>query len=321
MSKIQKSNDDLVGWLQFCDQPIFALWEIRRMSMDYKDRKGKLIHSSTSQDRYLEFIYSHTAGRAVMKLLAAPFVSKIVGQFLDTWPSTFLISSFVRKNHIRMSDYKRRKYRSYNEFFTRKIKPEKRPIDREPSHLISPCDGHATAYPIDLHTKICIKHTRYTISSMLQNEALAAEYAGGYAVIIRLTVDNYHRYCYVDNAIKGRNHFISGTLHTVNPAVLEHIRIYKENSRAYCCMDTENFGKVIQMEVGAMLVGKINNFHREAIVRRGQEKGCFEFGGSTIVLLLRRDEVALDEDILKNTSEGVETLVKMGESIGRAMFS
>ena len=86
-------------------------------------------------------------------------------------------------------------------------------------------------------------------------------------------------------------------------------------------IDTKNFGKVVQMEVGAMCVGRITNYHHKAIVRRGQEKGRFEFGGSTVVLLLRRDYVAVDDDILKNSAEGIETKVKLGERIGKALFS
>lgn len=289
--------------------------------MKYRDRQGNEITQDTSQDKFLAKVYQSLPGRALMKALSMPWISRVAGRFLDTWPSTFLISSFVKKNNIRMSDYVKRRYRSYNEFFTRKIKPEKRPIDREASHLIAPCDGKVMVYPISLKTKICMKQSYYTIGSMLQDETLAASFTGGYAIVLRLSVDNYHRYCYVDDARKGRNHFIRGSLHTVNPAVLEYIKIYKENSRSYCVLDTRNFGKMVQMEVGALMVGKINNYHREAMVKRGQEKGRFEFGGSTVVLLVQRDQVVIDDDILKNSSEGIETLVVMGESIGRAMFS
>lgn len=289
--------------------------------MDYMDREGNLIQNTTGQDKFLDTVYSNVCGRFVMKLLAVPAVSRAIGCFMDAWPSTFLIGRFIRKNHINMADYERRKYRSFNEFFTRKLKAGKRPVDMEPSHLIAPCDGMVTVYPIDLHTKIAIKHSYYTVASMLRNEQLAAEYVGGCCVVVRLAVDNYHRYAYVDTAAKGRNHFIPGVLHTVNPAVLEHVKIYKENARSYCVLDTKNFGKVIQMEVGAMCVGRIRNYHRKALVRRGQEKGRFEFGGSTVVLLFRRDEVAIDDDILKNSAKGLETKVSLGERIGRAMFS
>ena len=289
--------------------------------MDYRDRKGNDVSNKTGQDAYLEKLYGSVPGRFLMNVLAAPGVSKVVGRFMDSWLSTFMISSFIRKNHICLSEYERKKYRSFNEFFTRKIKAGKRPIDTEPSHLIAPCDGMITVYPIDLHTKMKIKNSTYTVASLLRNEKLASEYAGGYCVVIRLSVDNYHRYCYIDRAVKDRNHFIPGVLHTVNPAVLDHVMIYKENSREYCVMDTVNFGRVIQMEVGAMLVGRIRNNHNVAVVKRGQEKGRFDYGGSTVVLLFARDQVALDEDIMRNSSEGMETKICMGEKIGKAMFS
>lgn len=289
--------------------------------MDYIDREGNRIKNVTGQDKFLNVVYSNLWGRFLMKFLAVPVVSRSVGCFMDAWPSAFLIGRFIRKNHIRMSEYEPKKYRSFNDFFTRRLREGARPIDREPSHLIAPCDGAVMAYPIDLRTKIYIKHSVYTVASMLRNYELAAEYVGGYCIVLRLSVDNYHRYCYVDAGSKGRNHPIPGVLHTVNPAVLDHVKIYKENARSYCVIDTKNFGKIVQMEVGAMCVGRITNYHHKAMVRRGQEKGRFEYGGSTIVLFIRRDEVAIDSDILKNSANGIETKVKLGERIGKALFS
>lgn len=288
--------------------------------MKYKDRDGNSIISDTKQDKSLEYMYERAPFRLMLKLLSAPWVSDLCGKFMDSWMSTFMIDPFVKKNNIKMSDYERKQYRSYNEFFTRKVKPKARPINKEPQTLIAPCDGKVSAYPITLDAKFKIKDSTYTVESMLRNKELAKDYIGGTCVILRLTVDNYHRFCYVDDAVKERNNFIPGRLYTVNPIILDHVNIYKENSRSYCVLDTANFGKVIQMEVGALMVGKIHNYHRQAIVRRGQEKGRFEFGGSTVVLLLQRDMAAIDNDILINTKEGYETIVQMGEQIGKAMF-
>ena len=288
--------------------------------MNYKDRQGNAMEGGTKQDKTLEYLYSKALFRFALRVIATPAISKIAGKLLDTWPSSFLIDSFVKNNHIKLSDYEKRKYRSYNDFFTRKIKKSKRPIDMEPSTLIAPCDGKVSAFQINLNSKFKIKNSYYTVESMLRNSKLAQEFMGGTCVILRLTVDNYHRYSYVDDGYKERNHFIPGKLYTVNPIVLDHVNIFKENSRAYCVLNTKNFGKVIQMEVGALMVGKINNYHRQAVVSRGQEKGKFEFGGSTVVLLLKRDVAAIDEDILQNTKDGYETIVKMGEAIGKALY-
>lgn len=289
--------------------------------MNYKDREGNAMEGGTKQDKTLEYLYSKALFRYTLRLLASPTISKVAGKLLDTRLSTCLIPSFVKNNQIKLSDYEKKRYRSYNECFTRKIKKSKRPITMDPSTLIAPCDGKVSAYTINLNSKFKIKNSYYTVESMLRNQKLAQEYMGGTCVILRLSVDNYHRYCYVDDAYKERNHFIPGKLYTVNPVILDHVNIFKENARSYCVLNTKNFGKVIQMEVGALMVGKINNYHRQAIVARGQEKGKFEFGGSTVVLLLKRDVVAIDEDIMKNTKDGYETIIKMGEAIGKALYT
>ena len=73
-----------------------------------------------------------------------------------------------------------------------------------------------------------------------------------------------------------------------------------------------------QVEVGAMLVGRIVNYHGERAVKRGEEKGMFEFGGSTIVMLFEKDRIEIDSDILRNSANGDETIVKYGEKIGKS---
>lgn len=138
----------------------------------------------------------------------------------------------------------------------------------------------------------------------------------GYAVILRLTVDDYHRYCYIDNGTKSKNYFIKGKYHTVNPVANDYISIYKENAREFTMMKTEHFGHAVQMEVGALMVGRIVNHHEEGLMRRGMEKGYFEFGGSTIVLLFQGDKVAVDQCLLDRTQDGCETKIKQGQRLG-----
>ena len=129
-------------------------------------------------------------------------------------------------------------------------------------------------------------------------------------------MDDYHRYCYIDNGTKSVNTYIPGELHTVQPIALQNYNIYKRNCREYTILHTENFNDIIQIEVGALLVGKIVNHHGEYTFKKGQEKGMFEFGGSTIVLLVKNDIVDIDKEIFENTNQGLETIVKYGERIG-----
>lgn len=136
-------------------------------------------------------------------------------------------------------------------------------------------------------------------------------------MIFRLCVDDYHRYCYIDDGVKNEDIFIKGELHTVNPIALEKYNIYKRNCREYTMLHTENFGDVVQVEVGAMLVGRIKNRHWNThYFSKGEEKGMFEYGGSTVVLLFEKDTVEVDKDILANSAKGIETAVKYGEKIG-----
>ena len=147
---------------------------------------------------------------------------------------------------------------------------------------------------------------------------MARRYQGGYACIFRLTVDDYHRYCYVDNGRKSMNIRIPGVFHTVNPAANEVCPIYKENTREFSLLQSEHFKVVLMMEVGALLVGRITNYHEEETVKKGEEKGRFEFGGSTVILLFQKDAVKFDQRFLYNTENGYETIVKMGERLGEA---
>ena len=286
--------------------------------MKQKDRTGKLTDQPNGQDRMLKTLYGSVPGRAVLKLLVSPVVSKAAGAFLSSRLSVPLIKPFVRKNSIDLSQFDPGPYASYNEFFSRKIRPELRPVDMNPAHLISPCDSKLTVLPISPESRFMLKHTPYTVASLLKSEELAQKYAGGTAMIFRLTVDDYHRYCYMADGQKEENVKITGVLHTVNPIANDVYPIYKENSREYSILHTAHFGDVLMMEVGALLVGKIVNHHGAAQVQRGHEKGYFQFGGSTVVLLLEAGRAAVDEDILQNSAEGIETMVRMGEQIGRA---
>lgn len=289
--------------------------------MHCKDREGRIIHKDNGQDNFLKGLYGTVLGRKFLKILINPTISKLGGAALSTKLSSLLVKPFIKANNIDMSDYTERAYASFNDFFTRDLKPGKRFINRDKEVLISPSDGRVSVYEIDDNMTFNIKDSYYTIESLTHSKKAANYYKGGTCVIIRLCVDNYHRYCYIDNGYKTTNKFIEGVLHTVNPVACEYYDIYKENSRECSLLHTENFGKVMQIEVGALMVGKIVNYDQVACIHRGDEKGKFEFGGSTIVLLFKKDTVDIDDDLIENTKNGYETAVKMGERIGKQIFS
>lgn len=284
-----------------------------------KDRNGEIVVTNEKQNILLKKLYGTVCGRVILKALTAPAVSKAAGAFMDSRLSVPLIKRFIKSSGIDTSQYVMKKFRSYNEFFTRRVKRGMRPIDRMPSHFISPCDSKLTVYKIGKSSVFRIKGSRYRVSDLIQNDFLAKRYEGGYCMIFRLEVDDYHRYCYIDSGTKTENTFINGELHTVNPIALEHYNIYKRNCREYTVLHTENFGDVVQVEVGAMMAGRIVNRHGAAEVVRGEEKGKFEFGGSTIVLLVQEDMIRIDDDILRNSAENIETVVKYGEKVAASV--
>lgn len=284
--------------------------------MDYIDLDGTLIKSTTGQDRLLTFLYTNTIGRILLSLLVRREVSVISGKILDSRYSTVLIKSFIEKNNINMEDYESRKYNSFNDFFTRKIKPGSRPLCTDPDTLISPCDCKASVYAIGKGMTFSVKNTEYTLRSLLRSPRLAKRFENGYAYILRLTVDDYHRYVYAVSGKQSKNYHIDGTFHTVNPIANDSLPIYKENTREYTVIHSPDFGDVVQMEVGALMVGKITNHQHSTDVVRGKEKGFFEYGGSTIILLTN-NTIAPRVDLLQNTLNGYETRVLQGQNLGK----
>lgn len=287
------------------------------MAVTYITRDGMKIDGTTGQDHLLEVIYGHALTRMLLRPFLSPAVSDICGKFLSTRLSRRIIPSFVKKNHIDLGIYEKQEFDSYNAFFTRKIKAEQRPINEQKNILISPSDRKVTAYPITQKGRFWIKHTQYSAAQLLKDERLAERYMGGWIYVIRLTVDDYHRYCYVSDGYRSSGRRIEGVLHTVNPVANDCYPIYKMNTREYCLLKTRKLGTVLTMEVGALMVGKICNYVKQPCeVHRGEEKGRFEFGGSTIIVMTEPGKVIPDQDLRTNTIEYAETLVKMGEHIG-----
>ena len=284
--------------------------------MDYIDLQGKKVSNITNQDKLLSFLYTNIFGRMLLKPLIQPQVSKLAGRYLSSAHSRWLISKFIERNEINMDIYEECDYSSFNDFFTRKIKPDSRPVPEDLDVLISPCDCLATVYPIQENTTFSIKNTEYTLRSLLRSPRLAKRFRGGYAYILRLTVEDYHRYLYSVSGKQSKNYHIDGTFHTVNPIANDYLPIYKENTREYTVIHSKEFGDVLQMEVGALLVGKISNHKQSTVVTRGEEKGFFEYGGSTIVVLTQKGRVTPRSDLLTNSKNGYETKVLQAHPLG-----
>lgn len=286
--------------------------------MTWRDRNGGCVPGDAGQDRLLEWMYGTAFGRLLVRFMIRPGVSRAAGWLLDRRISALAVKPFIRRNRICMDDFEQRKFRSFNDFFTRRVLPGRRPVDTEPSHLIAPCDSKLSTYEILPDSRFRVKGTQYTLEGLLQSKPLAERFLGGTLLLFRLTVGDYHRYGYIDSGFIGDSTRIPGVFHTVNPAAASRCPIYRENTREYSLLESDHFGTVLQMEVGAAMVGRIVNNPGSRRVSRGAEKGRFEFGGSTVIVLLQKGRAIPDADLVRNTAEDAETVVHLGERIGVA---
>ncbi len=291
---------------------------MNKTDVEIKAKRQTEVIGATPDSRPLSFLYRNPIGRVFIRLVTSRLISKIGGWYLSTKWSCRHIGKFVSQNQIDLSQYEAVPYRCYNDFFVRQLLPGKRPVTMVSHALISPCDARLTVYPIQSEAVFQIKDRTYTIAELLQDKTAAEAYGGGDCLIFRLCVDDYHRYCYVDDGVFLEHKTIPGRLHTVRPIALERDNYFVENEREISVFQTAHFGKLTQIEIGAMMIGKICNHATDGEVMRGEEKGYFAFGGSTIVVLLEPGAAEIEEEILQNTAEQKETLVKYGEQIGNA---
>lgn len=284
--------------------------------MKYKNRQGNILEDDKIQESIVHFLYGTYPGDGLLKILTHKGVSKLAGTLLSTKMSTVLIPYFVRRNNIKVRDYEMSGHKSFNDFFARRLSAGARNVELNPDILISPADSKVMVYDCNEDSEFTIKGLKYNFEQLTQSKKLAEVFKGGRLLVFRLSVDDYHRYCYVDSGDKSQNYRIPGILHTVNPVACENTHVYRENERVISMLKSENFGLIMMMEVGAMMVGKIINYEGPTYVRKGKEKGRFEFGGSTIIIALRKGAAEIDHDILLNSQQGLETKVRYGEKIG-----
>lgn len=264
-------------------------------------------------DKILNFLYSTAVGRVLLKIFFCRSIySQINGAFMKSPLSIYKIRPFIKKYDIDLSRCERTDFKSFDDFFTRKCR-----LDTACSEdgLMSPCCGRLTVYSIDEKLALKIKGSVYTLTELTGERFDLSDYGGGICFLYRLAVEDCHRYVFVDDGKVVRSEEIRGVLHTVRP-VSEHFRVFSRNHRVCTLLRTKRFGDVIQIEVGALQVGKITN-HAVTTFSQLDEKGFFSFGGSTIIQLFKKSVIAVDEDIKMHSESGVEVLVKTGEKVAR----
>lgn len=299
------------------------------MDIQYVERKsGEIQTEKIYGRRTLAFLYGNSFPNQVfsffiLPLLAhIPWFSRFYGYLQKRAKSAKKIAPFIAAYHIDTSEFVETSFSSFNDFFIRKLKFEKRPIVSDPIAAL-PADGRYLVFPNLKKTEtFYIKGQRFDLGTFLADPVLTHRYAEGAMVIARLCPTDYHRFHFPCDGVPQKARLINGPLFSVNPIALrKNLSILWENKRMITEMETEQFGTIQYIEIGATCVGSIQQtYSPKSLAHKGDEKGYFEFGGSCLVLLFEKGAIIFDDDLVANSAKGLETRANFGESLGRASF-
>jgi len=282
---------------------------------------GEPFEEAILGEKWIRWAYQDAKSRFWERVLfRSTLVSKLLGMWYDCPCSKGKIDAAIEELGIDEAEFAEPKssYRSFNDFFIRKLKPEARPFSTEPEAIVCPADGRALVFPeLDEDTFVPVKGHPFTIRKMLPG--IAERFIGGALAVIRLCPADYHRYHFPCEGDIVESRDINGTLHSVNPiALAAGPDVFGENKRSYTLIDTEHVGTMCFVEIGAFGVGSIVNTRRSGRVDKMEEKGYFKFGGSTVVLAFEPGRISFSEDLTANSAAGRETLVKVGQPLAVA---
>ena len=285
----------------------------------YIDREsGEVKTEKVYGEKWLDWLYHNPVGEATLWTIAKrKIVTSLYGDQMEKPASADKIMPFVKEYDVDLSIAQKQNFTSFNDFFIRKLKPEARPIVADSLAVASPADGKILAYENIKNADFYIKGFRFNVNSFLNNPELAKKYEDGAMIVFRLAPPDYHRYHFpVSGTTASSNIKINGDYYSVNPLALrKKAEIFWLNKREYGVIKSPLFGDVVTVEVGATMVGSMIQTYSGTTVKKGQEKGYFKFGGSTVVLLFEKDQIKIDADLLTNTANSLETTIKMGEQI------
>jgi phosphatidylserine decarboxylase len=272
---------------------------------------------------FLRWVYGNPIGKLSLEgLVKRALFSKWYGSRMDAPRSGSRVLPFIRKYALEAGEFAEapESYRTFNEFFYRKLKPGARPIATDPNVAVFPADGrHLGFQNIQEAEGIFVKGAKFTLEKLCGRRELAERYERGSIVLSRLCPVDYHRYHFPVSGTPTKPTFINGALYSVSPLALkQNINYLTENKRAYTEIDSPEFGKVLMFEVGATCVGSFEyTFSPGVPMQKGSEKGYFKFGGSETITLFEPARIKLADDLIETSRLGRELYARMGDVMGR----
>ena len=285
--------------------------------------RGTCFREAVSGEGFLKYLYTTGSGRLTLEaLVKRKLFQTIAGAYCSSRWSRSSIEGFAAQYGINLHEavIPQEGFRHFNDFFARRLKPGTRPFDPAPHVLICPADGRVRVETaLDPSLLLQIKGMTYPMDELIGEDA--SPWRGGTLFTIRLNPTDYHRYHYPTTGVDLGSRTFPGAYYSVNPMALARIpHLYLKNHRQVTKLATDRFGTVLFIEVGATSVGSIHNSHGEGPFAKGDEKGWFEFGGSTILLIippLPQGSLKIREDLLRQSELGIETLLRMGSSLAQ----
>jgi phosphatidylserine decarboxylase len=278
-------------------------------------------------DWFIRFLYCSVAGRKVGRIFTNKYFSKTYGALQDRPASHSKVRPFIEKFKVNIDEYQpgskpaadiRDSYQTFNEFFIRKFQPNQRSFVTEPHRMPAFAEARYVGFDaIDKDKLYPVKGNFLHAKDLVGNQQVSKIFEGGPLLIARLCPVDYHRYHYPDNGRVLDQFRVPGAYDSVNPLALKYKnQIFIKNERHVSILETENFGRLAYIEVGAICVGKIVQSHPwDKQFSRGDEKGYFLFGGSTVVLLGEKGAWKPSQDILDNTARSIETYLHLGSEV------
>lgn len=268
----------------------------------------------------IRWLYDSTLGRFAASLLVLPWVSKLYGCLQNMRWSRRKIQPFIQDFEIPMEEFVEENYKSFNQFFIRKFKPGMRPFDERSSVMPAFCEARYFGHDkIDESTTIPVKGSYLRAQDLLASEKWGSFFHEGPFLVARLCPVDYHCFHFPDSGKVLESYRVPGILHSVNPLALEkRPDLFIVNERQVSILETEHLGKLAYIEVGAICVGKIQQTYTGPEFKRGDQKGHFLFGGSTVIVLGEKGKWSPSEDILENTKKSQEVYIKLGQEVARA---
>ncbi|OGQ96465.1 MAG: hypothetical protein A2284_06075 [Deltaproteobacteria bacterium RIFOXYA12_FULL_61_11] len=288
----------------------------------YDRTSGTLVEEPVFNRTAMDFLHGTRLGMVLENTcVSSPLLSRLFGAYQRSGRSLRGLRRFIEVYDIPLDELDRplEDFKSLDDFFTRTLAEGRRPIAAAPETLIAPADSRLLAYKIERGQVVPVKGRPIELEALLPSQVVSEHYYGGELLVFRLAPCDYHRFCYLDDGAHGPLERRGEVLHSVHPlALASWVPAFRDNVRDLCLLHSEHFGDVVHIDVGAAMVGRIVQHHPSgAVVHRGEEKGFFQFGGSTIILILQPGIAVLDEDIVSHSGEGFETLVRYGSAIGR----